>query len=154
MTCHSQVWNDSPELAPVVESFKTGRPLEWTRVTDLPDFVYFDHSIHVAKGVSCATCHGDVSRMPLTWREESLNMEWCLACHRAPEKFIGPKNAVFAPPETGEQMKRELQAWLELNAPPSPAASEDVAGREVSLQAWLASEAHLQSKTDCSVCHR
>src|SRR5262245_16310515 len=78
MGCHSQLWNDSPTLEPVRESFRTGRPLAWTRVHDLPDFVYFNHSIHVAKGIACATCHGPVEAMPLTWRQESLNMEWCL----------------------------------------------------------------------------
>jgi hypothetical protein len=82
MGCHSQIWNQSPMLEPVRESFRTGQPLAWTRVYDLPDFVYFDHSIHIAKGVACAECHGEVERMPLMWKATTLHMEWCLDCHR------------------------------------------------------------------------
>jgi hypothetical protein len=88
MNCHSQVWADSPTLEPVRASYREERLLEWTRVNDLPDFVYFDHSIHVHRGVQCATCHGPVESMPLTWRENTLFMEWCLDCHRHPERFI------------------------------------------------------------------
>src|SRR5574339_661895 len=82
MGCYSQIWKDSAMLEPVRESYRSGKPLKWTRVHDLPDFVYFDHSIHVAKGIGCATCHGRVARMNLTWQESSLHMEWCLDCHR------------------------------------------------------------------------
>lgn len=95
MTCHSQVLADAPMLQPVVESWKTGKPLEWTRVYDLPDFVYFDHSIHVAKGMGCSTCHGEIQEQRLTRKVNTLHMSWCLACHRAPEKFIRPKDKVF-----------------------------------------------------------
>ena len=95
MTCHSQIWTDSPMLEPVRASFRTGKPLEWSRVHDLPDFVYFDHSIHVKKGIGCATCHGRVDQMPLMWREKTLHMEWCLECHRAPERFVRPRSYVF-----------------------------------------------------------
>src|SRR2546426_12113695 len=75
MNCHSQVWSDSPTLEPVRASFREDRSLEWTRVNNLPDFVYFDHSIHVRRGVSCTTCHGPVDQMPMTWRENTLFME-------------------------------------------------------------------------------
>lgn len=95
MTCHSQILADSPMLQPVHESWKSGKPIEWTRVYDLPDFVYFDHSIHVAKGMGCTTCHGQIQEMPLTAKAETLHMAWCLECHRAPEKFIRPKDKVF-----------------------------------------------------------
>jgi hypothetical protein len=95
MNCHSQIWADSPYLAPVRESAKTGVPIEWTRVHDLPDYVYFNHSIHVAKGVGCASCHGQVDQMPLMYQASSLQMEWCLQCHREPEKFIRPKDKIF-----------------------------------------------------------
>ncbi|HKS40140.1 MAG TPA: cytochrome c3 family protein [Blastocatellia bacterium] len=106
MNCHSQLWSNSTYLEPVRESWRTGKPIEWTRVHDLPDFVYFDHSIHVNKGVGCSTCHGRVDLMPLTWQVESLQMEWCLECHREPQKFIRPKKEVFTmdwPPETWKQ---------------------------------------------------
>jgi hypothetical protein len=89
MSCHSQIWTKSPMLEPVRASYRKGEPLEWNRVHDLPDFVYFDHSIHVAKGVACASCHGAVERMPLTWKAESLQMEWCLDCHReADQRYL------------------------------------------------------------------
>ena len=95
MNCHSQLFADSPFLEPVRESFRTGKPIEWTRVHDLPDFVYFNHSIHVNKGVGCSTCHGRVDQMPLMWNVASLHMEWCLECHRDPAKFVRPREQVF-----------------------------------------------------------
>lgn len=95
MNCHSQIWTNAPILEPVRASFRENRPLEWTRVHDLPDFVYFNHSIHVAKGVGCATCHGPVDRMPLMYQENSLQMSWCLECHRNPAKYVRPKDQVF-----------------------------------------------------------
>jgi hypothetical protein len=95
MNCHSQIWTNAPMLEPVRESYRTGKSLVWTRVNDLPDFVYFDHSIHVNKGVGCYSCHGPVNKMPLTYAEASLQMEWCLNCHRAPEKFLRPRDQVF-----------------------------------------------------------
>jgi hypothetical protein len=82
MTCHSQVWKDAPMLEPVRESFRTGEPIKWTRVTKVPDFVYFDHSIHLAKGLACADCHGRVDEMPLTYKTVAFRMKDCLQCHR------------------------------------------------------------------------
>src|SRR3712207_1279699 len=90
MTCHSQIWVNAPMLEPVRQSFATGEPLEWNRVHDLPDHVYFNHSIHVQKGVGCATCHGRVDQMPLTWKAQPMTMGWCLSCHREPERFARP----------------------------------------------------------------
>jgi hypothetical protein len=95
MNCHSQIWAESPVLAPVRESFRTGKPISWTRVHDLPDFVYFDHSIHINKGVGCSTCHGRVDLMPLMWQVASLQMEWCLDCHRKPERFVRPREHIL-----------------------------------------------------------
>ena len=95
MNCHSQIWSGSDVLKPVRESYQSGAPIRWTRVHNLPDFVYFDHSIHVNKGVGCATCHGPVDRMPLMWQDQTLQMEWCLDCHRAPERFLRPREQVF-----------------------------------------------------------
>jgi hypothetical protein len=94
MNCHLQIWADSPYLEPVRASWRTGKPIEWTRVHDLPDYVYFNHSIHVNKGVGCSTCHGDVSNMPVMYQASSLQMEWCLQCHRNPEKFVRPKDQI------------------------------------------------------------
>jgi hypothetical protein len=95
MNCHSQIWAGAPMLEPVRESFRTGKSLVWNRVNDLPDFVYFDHSIHINKGVGCATCHGPVDRMPLMYNYASLQMEWCLDCHRSPDKYLRPREQVF-----------------------------------------------------------
>jgi formamidopyrimidine-DNA glycosylase len=95
MNCHAQLWVDSPMLEPVRESFRSGKSLEWTRVHNLPGYVYFNHSIHVNKGVGCVTCHGRVDQMPLIRRENTLYMDWCLECHRAPERFVRPREAVF-----------------------------------------------------------
>lgn len=112
MTCHSQIWNTAPILRPVRESYRTQTPLKWVRVNDLPDFVYFNHSIHILKGIGCATCHGRVDLMPLTWKENTLFMRWCLDCHRNPEKYIRPKTEVFnmkyRPPENQLAMGRAL----------------------------------------------
>ena len=95
MNCHSQLWSDSPYLEPVRASFRDNKPIQWERVHDLPEYVYFNHSIHVAKGVGCSTCHGQIDNMPAVYQENSLQMEWCLACHREPEKFIRPKSEIF-----------------------------------------------------------
>jgi hypothetical protein len=95
MNCHSQIWATAPILEPVRASFRDNTPLEWTRVHDLPDFVYFNHSIHVAKGVGCATCHGPVDQMPLVYQFASLTMQWCLDCHRDPGPNLRPRDEVF-----------------------------------------------------------
>jgi hypothetical protein len=129
MNCHSEIFANSPYLEPVRASFASGKPLQWTRVNDLPDFVYFDHSIHVNKGVGCTTCHGPVDRMPLMWQAQSLQMEWCLDCHRNPEQYVRPRDAVF---------RTDYQ-------PPS---------NQRELGARLVAEYQIQKLTSCSTCHR
>jgi cytochrome c7-like protein len=132
MNCHSQIFANSPYLEPVRESWRTGRPILWTRVHDLPDFAYFDHSIHVNKGVGCSTCHGRVDLMPLTWQVVSLQMEWCLDCHRHPERFVRPRDQIYN------------MAW-------EPPTYQIEAGRK------LVEEYHIQSPsvlTSCDTCHR
>jgi hypothetical protein len=129
MNCHSQIWANAPMLAPVRESFRDGKPLIWNRVNDVPDYAYFDHSIHIRKGVACATCHGRVDQMPLMWREATLHMEWCLECHFDPGRFIGPRELVFSP--AAVQMDVSLDKRADL------------------VEAY-----HVRSKTDCSICHR
>lgn len=112
MSCHSQIWIDSPMLAPVRDSYRTGMPLAWTRVHNLPDYVYFNHSIHVQKGIGCVSCHGQVNEMPLTYKAEPMTMGWCLECHRAPERQIRPRSEVFnmnyVPPENQLALGRQL----------------------------------------------
>ena len=129
MNCHSQMWASSPTLEPVRESYRTGKSIEWTRVNDLPDFVYFNHSIHVAKGVGCTTCHGRVDKMNLTWQAQPLTMEWCLDCHRHPERYVRPRADVFS---------------MDYSPPPD----------QLALGTKLVSEYHIQSLTSCSTCHR
>ena len=112
MKCHNIIWKESPALEPVRESWRTGKPLNWWRVHDLPDHVYFNHSIHLAKGVSCLECHGQVNEMPLMRKKNTLHMQWCLECHRHPENRLRPKEEVFnmhwKKPENIEAMQKEL----------------------------------------------
>ena len=129
MTCHSQIWADSPMLEPVRASFRNDAPLRWTRVHDLPDFVYFNHSIHVKKGMGCETCHGRVDQMPLMQQVNTLQMEWCLNCHRNPENYVRPRSEITT---MGYR-------------PPVP---QSVIGPQ------LVKEYGINSLTSCSTCHR
>jgi hypothetical protein len=95
MTCHSQIWTNAAVLEPVREAWRTGQPIPWVRVHNLPDYVYFNHSIHLAKGVACVTCHGPIDKMPAVYQANYMTMSWCLNCHRHPEKFLQPKETVF-----------------------------------------------------------
>jgi len=132
MNCHTQIWSDSPMLEPVRESFRSGKSIQWTRVHNLPGFVYFDHSIHIHQGVGCETCHGRVDQMPLTWRAEALRMEWCLNCHRSPENYLRPREEVFT------------MGW-------QPSIPQQELGRQLVRQYGIDPPAKL---TTCSICHR
>ena len=145
MNCHSQIWTNAEMLEPVRESYRSGKSLVWNRVDDLPDFVYFNHSIHINKGVGCNTCHGPVDRMPLMYNYASLQMEWCLDCHRAPDKYLRPRDQVF-------NMRYQ-----------QPTSSQPVVvdGKEytdqLSLGAALFRKYKVRSVNDitsCSTCHR
>ena len=131
MTCHSQIWTNAAMLAPVRDSFASDAPIRWQRVHRLPDYVYFDHGIHVAKGVGCTTCHGPVGTMPLMVQNAPLTMGWCLDCHRDPAKALRPRSEVFSitwqPPD--DQAERGHALLAEYGIKPE----------------------HL---ADCSVCHR
>jgi hypothetical protein len=132
MTCHSQIWTQAPILATVRESLAGNQPIRWTRVHQLADYVYFDHSIHVQKGVGCVSCHGRVDQMPITWKAHTLQMGWCLDCHRHTEAALRPLSEVF-----------------NLNWKPSGNQSAD--------RLNLAKEARIKSVqeiTDCTTCHR
>lgn len=97
MTCHSQIWTNSSMLEPVRSSYATGQSLEWRRVNALPDFVYFNHSIHIKKGIGCTTCHGQVGEMPITWKQNTLYMRWCVDCHKHPELYVRRRQDIFKP---------------------------------------------------------
>jgi hypothetical protein len=112
MSCHSQIWVKSPMLEPVRTSYATDRSIEWTRVNAVPDFVYFNHSIHVKKGIGCTTCHGPIGEMPITWRAQTLYMRWCIDCHKHPERYVRRREDVFkalyTPPPNQLELGREL----------------------------------------------
>lgn len=131
MTCHSQIWTNAEMLAPVRASLAENKPIQWERVNKLPEYVYFDHSIHVAKGVGCTTCHGPIDQMRLTRQAAPLTMQWCLDCHRDPAKAIRPREAVFdpkwQPPDNSKELGHKLLADYHIRTD------------------------HL---TDCSICHR
>ncbi len=129
MNCHSQLWTVAPVLQPVRESYLTDKSLRWTRVNDLPDYVYFNHEIHVNKGVGCVSCHGRVDRMPLTWQASNLTMGWCLNCHRHPEQYVRPREAVF-----------------DMAYTPSP--------NQLAVGSRVVRQYHIKKLTSCDTCHR
>jgi hypothetical protein len=131
MTCHSQLFTNAELLAPVRKSFAEHMPMKWTRVNRLPAYVYFDHSIHIAKGVGCSTCHGRVDRMPLVQQASPLTMAWCLACHRDPAPHLRPREEIFN------------MSW-------SPPGDQEQKGRDL-VERYHIRIDHL---SDCSVCHR
>ncbi|MCC6144335.1 MAG: cytochrome c3 family protein [Candidatus Hydrogenedentes bacterium] len=131
MTCHSQILSDAPLLKPVQESWKEGQGLVWTRVNDLPDFVYFDHSVHLASGVGCTTCHGEIDEMPLTHKANTFHMGWCLQCHREPERYVRPLDKVYDTDWTGNELTLEE-------------------GQALVKEYGIVKE----QLTNCSVCHR
>jgi len=145
MNCHSQLWTNAPILEPVRASFRNDEPLNWIRVNDLPDFVYFNHQIHVRQGVGCVVCHGPVDKMPLMYQAQSLQMEWCLDCHRGPEKYIRPRDQVFNMAyEQPREDKKVAYAGEEFG-------SQEELGLRLKKDYGIAAAWHL---TTCSVCHR
>lgn len=132
MSCHSQIWSDSPEIQPIRASYISGQPIQWNRVHDMPDFVYFNHSIHLNKGIGCTSCHGQIQKEPLAKKVNNMTMQWCLDCHRHPEKFIRPKEQVFNQDYVAPKNQIEMGTKL-------------VAAYKV-LPRW--------QMTNCSICHR
>lgn len=131
MGCHAQVATESPALEPVRTSDQEAQPLAWIRVHNLADYVYFNHAIHVKQGVGCETCHGRIDRMPVVARAQALHMEWCLACHRAPENYIRPRDTVFT------------MGW-------EPPVDQAVLGPQLVAEYGI----QVEQLTDCSICHR
>lgn len=133
MTCHSQLWTQAPLLQPVRDSAERNRPLRWNRVTNLPGYVYFNHSVHINRGVACATCHGRLDEMPMTYRAVEMKMDWCLSCHRDPTAHLVPASQVTVPV-------------------PNPHVVDWVDSDHAALEPLTAQQkARL---TNCSVCHR
>src|SRR4028119_971480 len=133
MNCHNQLWSDSPYLEPVRASYRDNKPIEWERVHDLPEYVYFNHSIHVNKGVGCASCHGDISNMPAVYQENTLQMEWCLSCHRNPAPNIRPQSEIYN------------TAWNPMDITPEQQREVDEKIKMIRSPEML---------TSCSTCHR
>jgi hypothetical protein len=130
MTCHSQIWTNAKLLAPVRQSLISHKPLVWRRVTDLPDYVYFNHSIHIAKGVGCSSCHGAIARMPLTYKAETMTMQFCLACHLDPGPRLRPRAEIYNTeyqPAAGAPTPQQLMDQYRIGS---------------------------RKLTDCSICHR
>jgi hypothetical protein len=129
MSCHSQIWNNASVTQPIRDSWASGKSIEWTRVHDLPDYVYFNHSIHLNKGIGCSTCHGQINEMPLTYKVNTLNMNWCVNCHRQPATYIRPRSEVFN---------------INYRYP----------ANQAELGPKLVAEYKVHSLTDCVTCHR
>ena len=145
MNCHSQIWANSPMLEAVRQSFRSGAAINWVRANDLPDYVYFDHSIHIHKGVGCNECHGQVDRMPLMYAQNPMLMEWCLNCHREPEKYLRPRDQVFnmryRPPSFGSPVSFEGKTYTDQLG----------LGNDLKTKYQLRT---VQDITSCSTCHR
>lgn len=135
MNCHNQIWSDSPYLEIVRASYRDNKPIEWERVHDLPDYVYFNHSAHINKGVGCSTCHGNMAEMPSVHQVNTLQMEWCLSCHREPEKFLREKKDIYDPYYPAQNETSELLALGQ-----KLKADYKVRNRDM--------------MTSCSACHR
>jgi hypothetical protein len=180
MNCHRQIWTNSEMLEPIREAWRSGVPIQWERVHDLPDFVYFNHSVHVAKGIGCSECHGQVDEMPLTLQVASLDMQWCLQCHRDPAARVRPREEVFNlhwDPRTAsvEQLTRvgidvaSLTHAADASADPELASAHEEAGKagrspeqeirltraeQTEFRRRLAEQYDVHSLMSCSVCHR
>lgn len=161
MSCHSQIWTNSPLLEPVRKSYEQNTPIEWNKVNTVPQFVNFNHSIHVARGVNCNQCHGPVNDMQITFKGRSFQMQWCLQCHRAPEKYLyhddessSPRTQVFnlymKLQEKGvDGLTPREQKLVKGEEQESNAAEDVAAGKKIVNSLGI----KVQQLADCSVCH-
>jgi hypothetical protein len=164
MSCHSQIWTNSPLLEPVRQSYETGTPIKWNLVNKVPQFVFFNHSIHVARGINCDVCHGPVQNMDITWKGNSFQMAWCLQCHRAPERYIykDPQHPELSPRQQVFNLYWKLQEFglgklqdrekevLEGSYGGSDQSADVEAGKKLVNDYGV----KVQQLADCSVCHR
>ena len=165
MSCHSQIWTNSPLLEPVRESYETNQPIKWNQVNKLPEFAHINHSIHIARGINCNTCHGPVNNMHITWKGRAFQMQWCLQCHRAPEKYLYRDSAsVKAGLSPREQVFNLYWKYQEYGSKGlSPTEQDLIAGdydgtldsKQIAEGKKLVNEygVKVQQLADCSVCH-
>lgn len=152
MSCHSQIWTNSPLLEPVRASWATGQPIRWVRVNKLPDFVYFDHSIHVNRGIQCNICHGPVQQMQMTYKGKPFFMAWCLECHRNPAAFAREPSQefeIYRKDQRGERLSAEERAILDDR--PFRRTKEEIDGAHARL---VGQGVKTEQLADCWVCHR
>jgi len=162
MSCHSQIWTNSPLLEPIREGYETGTPIHWTQVNKLPDFVYFRHDIHVDRGINCNTCHGPVEDMQITYKGNSFEMAWCLQCHRAPERYLytDPAHAERTPRQqvfdlywkiqAGEQLTDREKDLAQGNDPASDKPADVEEGKKLVKERGI----RVAELADCWICHR
>jgi Cytochrome c7 and related cytochrome c len=164
MSCHSQIWTNSPLLEPVRQSFETGTPIHWTLINKVPQFVFFNHSIHIARGINCNVCHGPVNDMMITYKGNAFQMSWCLQCHRAPERYLykdpthpelSPRQQVFnlywKMEENGyTNLAPKEQDILEGHYGGSDDSTDVTAGKKLVNDYGV----KVQELADCSICHR
>jgi len=162
MTCHSQIWTNSPLLEPLRESYRTGTPIKddkgnpgWARVNKLPEFVYFDHSIHINRGINCNTCHGPVQTMQLTYKAKPFFMSWCLDCHRNPEGFIGKREenvfGLYAKARTEPSRKLDAdERGILAGGEWQPSRKRIEEGQRLVQEYGIKKD----QLTDCWICHR
>ena len=151
MSCHSQIWTQSPLLEPLRESWRTKTPLKWNRVNAVPDFVYFPHNIHINRGISCNNCHGPIQKMQLVYKAQPFQMRWCLNCHRNVENYVNKKEAVW-------DLYRDYQTGKVTPEEETLAEGETYHrnAEELETGRQLVKQLHVQKKqlTDCYTCHR
>lgn len=162
MSCHSQIWTNSPLLEPLRKSYETNTPIKWNKVNKVPEFVYFNHSIHIARGINCNTCHGPMQEQHITYKGNAFQMQWCLQCHRAPERYIyeDEKNPHLSPRQqvfnlywkfqAGEKLSRREHQLMDGTFDGTDNAEDKKKGKELLLKYGV----KVQQLSDCSVCHR
>jgi len=149
MSCHSQIATYSELLEPVRTSYATGEPLQWNKVHDLAEHVYFRHQTHVNNGVACETCHGEVNNMPLVWQQETMTMSWCLDCHFAPEQYLRPASEIY-------NFDYDVETYLEDSGNTfniDLSQSTDDIQTELGTQLIEEYQIHVEPLSDCRVCH-
>ncbi|MBN9504054.1 MAG: hypothetical protein BGO01_19925 [Armatimonadetes bacterium 55-13] len=161
MSCHSQIWTNSPLLEPIRQSYETGTPIKWNLVNKTPEFVYFNHSIHISRGINCNTCHGPVQNMHITFKGNSFQMAWCLQCHRAPERYLYQDEA--HPEVTGRSQVFNLYWKYQAGEELSPRERQILEGEDQGTDNAEMKEkgralldkygVKVQQLADCAVCH-